>query len=74
MASKRHKKRLRLPCIAPDCKELSMGPRFHYLCDTHRKARKGNIKMWKKAVTVSTKRKTVKRTHVLVNGKWTEIT
>ena len=36
-------------CIAPDCKEPSKGPRFHYLCVTHRSAKPRDIERWQKA-------------------------
>ena len=52
------RKRL-LPCIAPACKNLSKGPRFHYLCDDHRKAPKKDWEAWQEAA--KDKRKEEKR-------------
>jgi hypothetical protein len=39
----------RKPCIAPDCKNVSKGPRFHFCCEEHRDAPAKTIKEWKKA-------------------------
>jgi hypothetical protein len=38
-----------LPCIAPGCSNPSKGPRFHYLCEKHRDARKADYEAWRKA-------------------------
>ena len=42
------KKRI-IPCIAPGCKNPSKGPRFHYLCDVHKDAKKSDYESWRKA-------------------------
>src|SRR5262245_32723807 len=44
----RRKKRI-IACIAPGCKNMSKGPRFHYLCDEHRGAKKSDYEAWRKA-------------------------
>jgi hypothetical protein len=36
-------------CIAPGCSNPSKGPRFHYLCDKHRDAKKQDYEAWRKA-------------------------
>ena len=38
-----------LPCIAPNCSNPSKGPRFHYLCDKHKDAKKQDYETWRKA-------------------------
>ena len=38
-----------LPCIAPGCDQPSKGPRFHYLCEEHRRASKREWTAWRKA-------------------------
>lgn len=38
-----------LPCIAPGCRNMSKGPRFHYLCEDHRNAPKRDWTAWQKA-------------------------
>ena len=48
VAGRRRKKRL-VSCIAPGCKNLSKGPRFHYLCDNHRGAKKSEYEAWRKS-------------------------
>ena len=37
-----------VPCIAPGCGKSSKGPRFHYLCETHRTAPKKEWEQWRK--------------------------
>lgn len=40
-------------CIAPGCKEVSKGPRFHYLCQKkHLKVSKKVYERWAKAAAV----------------------
>jgi hypothetical protein len=36
-------------CIAPGCGNPSKGPRFHYLCDKHKDAKKADYEAWRKA-------------------------
>jgi hypothetical protein len=36
-------------CIAPGCSNPSKGPRFHYLCDKHKDAKKADYEAWRKA-------------------------
>ena len=36
-----------LPCIAPGCTNPSKGPRFHYLCEDHRKASRKDYEAWR---------------------------
>ena len=36
-------------CIAPGCSNPSKGPRFHYLCETHKDAPKKDYEAWRKA-------------------------
>lgn len=36
-------------CIAPGCPNPSKGPRFHYLCDKHKDAKKSEYEAWRKA-------------------------
>jgi hypothetical protein len=36
-------------CIAPGCPNPSKGPRFHYLCDKHKDAKKADYEAWRKA-------------------------
>jgi hypothetical protein len=38
-----------LPCIAPNCKNPSKGPRFHYLCEEHKNASKKDYEAWRRA-------------------------
>ena len=38
-----------MPCIAPGCGNPSKGPRFHYLCDKHKDAKKSEYEAWRKA-------------------------
>jgi hypothetical protein len=42
------KKRI-VGCIAPGCGNPSKGPRFHYLCDKHKEAKKQDYEAWRKA-------------------------
>jgi hypothetical protein len=42
------KKRV-LQCIAPGCTNPSKGPRFHYLCEKHKDAKKADYEAWRKA-------------------------
>src|SRR5262245_19572757 len=44
----RARKRRILPCIAPNCRNPSKGPRFHYLCDELRGASKKDYEAWRK--------------------------
>src|SRR5262245_47987373 len=37
-----------LSCIAPGCKNVSKGPRFHYLCEKHMDAPKRQYEQWRK--------------------------
>lgn len=36
-----------VPCIAPGCTNPSKGPRFHYLCEEHRKASRKDYEAWR---------------------------
>jgi hypothetical protein len=36
-------------CIAPKCKNLSKGPRFHFLCEAHRTTKKAQWSKWAEA-------------------------
>jgi hypothetical protein len=36
-------------CIAPGCPNPSKGPRFHYLCEKHKDAKKADYEAWRKA-------------------------
>jgi len=36
-------------CIAPDCRKLSTGPRFHFCCLEHREATAEQIAAWQAA-------------------------
>ncbi len=36
-------------CIAPGCTNPSKGPRFHYLCDKHKEAKRADYEAWRKA-------------------------
>jgi hypothetical protein len=45
-----------LPCMAPGCSNPSKGPRFHYLCDEHKGAKKSLIVAWRQARKLATKR------------------
>ena len=45
-----------LPCIAPGCKNLSKGPRFHYLCDDHLGAPKRDWETWQASMRQKRKR------------------
>ncbi len=38
-----------MPCIAPGCNNQSKGPRFHYLCEKHKDAKKQDYEAWRKA-------------------------
>lgn len=38
-----------LGCIAPGCKNVSKGPRFHYLCEKHMDAPRRSYEQWRKA-------------------------
>ena len=38
-----------LPCIKPGCNNPSKGPRFHYLCDEHKDAKRSDYEAWRKA-------------------------
>jgi hypothetical protein len=38
-----------VPCIAPGCTNPSKGPRFHYLCDKHKEAKRADYEAWRKA-------------------------
>lgn len=38
-----------IQCIAPGCTNPSKGPRFHYLCDKHKDAKKADYEAWRKA-------------------------
>lgn len=38
-----------VPCIAPGCTNPSKGPRFHYLCEKHKDAKKADYEAWRKA-------------------------
>jgi hypothetical protein len=38
-----------LPCIKPGCNSPSKGPRFHYLCDEHKDAKRSEYEAWRKA-------------------------
>jgi hypothetical protein len=38
-----------VPCIAPNCGNPSKGPRFHYLCEKHKDAKKADYEAWRKA-------------------------
>ncbi len=49
VANKVVRKVKRLPCIAPGCKTLSRGPRFHYCCVKHDAMPKPQIRKWQKA-------------------------
>ena len=42
------KERVRKPCIAKGCRNLSKGPRFKFLCDDHKKASKASVEAWKR--------------------------
>lgn len=42
------KKRI-VQCIAPGCPNPSKGPRFHYLCEKHKDAKKQDYEAWRKA-------------------------
>ena len=48
--NKKGNKVQRLPCMALGCKNTSAGPRFHYLCDSHRekKPTEKQLLQWKK--------------------------
>ena len=54
-AGRRAPKRL-VACMAPGCKNLSKGPRFHYLCDEHKGAKKSQIVSWRQARKLAAKR------------------
>jgi hypothetical protein len=43
------KPRGKVTCIAPGCKNPSKGPRFHFLCDEHKKVPKRDWKAWQEA-------------------------
>lgn len=53
----RPKARRLLPCIAPKCAKPSKGPRFHYLCEDHRKASRADYTAWRDASRAKAKRK-----------------
>lgn len=36
VVNKKGEKVQRLPCLALGCKNISTGPRYHYLCEMHR--------------------------------------
>jgi len=36
-------------CIAPDCKNPSKGPRFHHLCEEHKRAPLKQVRTWQRA-------------------------
>src|SRR5262245_51777718 len=36
-------------CIKPGCTNPSKGPRFHYLCEEHKDAKKSDYEAWRKA-------------------------
>jgi hypothetical protein len=44
-------------CIAPNCKNPSKGPRFHFLCENHRKAPKAKWSKWAEARAAERKKK-----------------
>lgn len=43
----------RIHCLAPRCKRISKGPRFHYLCEKHREAGVRKIRAWTSTKVVS---------------------
>jgi hypothetical protein len=45
-AKKMHEPGGGVRCISPNCQKLSKGPRFHFLCETHRKAPKAKWTAW----------------------------
>ena len=47
-------------CIAANCKNPSKGPRFHFLCETHRKAPKAQVAKWQQAAAKVKKKKKAK--------------
>ncbi len=45
----------KITCIAPGCRKPSKGPRYHYLCDSHRDAKAKQVSEWQSKVKINRK-------------------